>query len=412
MPAFADVVQDDDLDGGMMPPSDGGFSFSASLADGTTVDEVVIPANDGVMPLAELGTVHLRPETSATFSMDAEDTNSGNYFEGSGSISPSDSWLISSTSPLDYAYLATMSVPTHTDLMLGYYSSVNSIVLFMSFDSLANQEVSSLSFSGSLNVRFTFSNVYYPSSVELVVKKPGASSRDVLHSFPLSGGLVHFNDSDVFTVGSSVSEIGFLITISGIYRQIYPVNYYDPASAGQISEIRAVLSWGPLVGEIPEPLPDTSDILDAISGLHGDLMEIFDKLADMFTRDGHIFNRLGSIWDDMKSGLSSIIQAIQNASAPWEAPPESSQAAEDFKQEMEDKLQEIDDATAAIESLAPRPSPIAPSISDYVDVSDPAVSALQDTMQDTLSSPLILQLFLVVVAMATVGYILYGRRNA
>lgn len=150
-----------------------------------------------------------------------------------------------------------------------------------------------------------------------------------------------------------------------------------------IEAVLSDLSLDSLTYEDPY-IPILSDILDAIYDLHADA---------------------STAWDNILSALRSVAGGSVST-------PEQDQHAQEVQGAVESAVQAIESANAAIESAAPRPTPAAPSISDYIDALDPGVSALQDSMQETLASPLILQLLLMVVAMATVGFVLYGRRDA
>lgn len=110
----------------------------------------------------------------------------------------------------------------------------------------------------------------------------------------------------------------------------------------------------------------------------------------------------------LESGQSQGLGGIQQILTPS---PEQSQYAQDIQGAVESSSQAIESANQAIESAAPRPEPSAaapPPVTDFVDTSAPEVQEMQSTFSDILSSPVILPVLLLVVALATVKVVLYG----
>lgn len=207
-------------------------------------------------------------------------------------------------------------------------------------------------------------------------------------SLPLSAASVYIGGITVpFTAAGSLWVIDRTITI-GDTRTIQ-FNFSVPASTSSALESGAstyfcmdfspVLSLFPVSGGAVSP--DYTAKLDAI-------------LAEL---------------KKLESGQSSGLSGIQQILTPT---PSQSQHAQDVQDAMESHQQAIDDANEVIESAAPRPEPSAaapPPVSDFVDVSDPGVVGLQDGLSVIFGADSLLPVWLLMIALATAGYVLFGR---
>lgn len=146
------------------------------------------------------------------------------------------------------------------------------------------------------------------------------------------------------------------------------------------------------------------------------------EIPEDITILGEIVISLDRIWSDMTKGFSDVlvairsstsqvVSALQGISGGQAATPEQSQHAQDVQGAVESSSQAIESANQAIASAAPRDDPTAaapPPITNFVDTSLPEVQGMEATFSDILSSPVILPVLLLVVALATVKVVLYG----
>lgn len=110
--------------------------------------------------------------------------------------------------------------------------------------------------------------------------------------------------------------------------------------------------------------------------------------------------------------LEQIVQNIQNIQQEITSSPEQNAQAQEMVEQMQETLDEIRDLVQQIEENTSRPPPeeILPTINpDITNPSDPAAQTALQAVGDLFGNSLITNLLLIVITLAFVRYVLFGK---
>lgn len=230
----------------------------------------------------------------------------------------------------------------------------------------------------------TNANARYPTSVTITM------GSQVIGTYKMSNGVVQ----------SLPTEIELTSAASSVtYSFAYSSGTYSGKSTGTNVILYVYFDDGIVLTEIKEDpyIPILTNILNSFSGIYG-LVAGFASSASQ-------------AWSD-------IISAIGGVSGGMGATPAQSAAASQYVKDMEEVQDKIDEANQIIEDNMNRPSAdsIVPATPDIIQNGtigggDAAATAMMDGFGDFLSSPLILEVLLMVFGLAFLSYVLFGKKE-
>lgn len=127
---------------------------------------------------------------------------------------------------------------------------------------------------------------------------------------------------------------------------------------------------------------------------------------------------IASGFANVLQGIQNVIDAIGSLGSGFSSTPEQDAAASQYVQDMEDTMQKIDEANQVIEDNTNRPAAdsLVPAVPDIIQDGqigggDVVATAMMGDFGDLLSSPLILNLLLMVFGLAFLSYVLFGKKE-
>lgn len=137
-------------------------------------------------------------------------------------------------------------------------------------------------------------------------------------------------------------------------------------------------------------------------------------LAGILAAINTVISRLNSVISQ-NTALSSVVSSIQDLLT---SSPQQNSSSSEFVQDMEDVTQQIEDTNKIIEDNTNRPSAdsLVPDVPDIIQDGvigggDAVATAMMGDFGSLLSSPLILQLLILVFTLAFLSYVLFGKKE-
>lgn len=307
-----------------------------------------------------------------------------------------------SSSRLSYSYYADNAVVVYDYVLNGVAGDIDTLY----FSGLVKYYLVCGLYSGTFSgigdgVNFK-AYIHTPRQVDLLATLSDGSTRTLstwtFKQAVISGSqsnvsdvlsVLDFGDGVTIDVGDTVVDVYFRLT----YRDL-PTTFksYDGGVTSNTyrgyARIAACYDMSSFLGSYAPSVPFEDKVLDL-------LQRIYTTLSP-----------------EMTGILYQILQAIKDSSAGMAVSPDDKQAAEDFRQEVGEKADVIDSMAQEIEEKQNRPAvaDIVPVVdTTVINPTDPAAVDGMQVVSGILSTPLLLQMLMVVFSLAFLRYVIFGK---
>lgn len=283
------------------------------------------------------------------------------------------------------------------------------------------QNISTLSFTGNMRGQFGLTDVtsptknyfiYFSTTEIYYIDRDGREV--VLLSSTHPNSLLKLNiNVDIYSYVDSIH-----VRFSDIQREsfdafTYRANhsyYFVPRLALRIdSDID--IGYAPPDEDIP--LQIWSQILKILEYLQNPMQVTLESILQAIKDGGSATGAVTVIVQQINNTVTNIANTVNNVLQALTPDPSQGDDANVFESAIGGLSDAVESDASALESLSPRPSPsdVVSTISpDIISPSDPDVKRGISVFSDVMSSPLVMPVLIVVFTLATVRFILFGKR--
>lgn len=162
------------------------------------------------------------------------------------------------------------------------------------------------------------------------------------------------------------------------------------------------------------PLQMWYQIVEILKYLQNPMQVTLESILQAIKDGGSATGAVTVIVQQINNTVTNIANTVNNVLSALTPDPSQGDDANAFESAVGGLSDAVESDASALESLSPRPSPsdVITTISpDFLSPSDPDVKRGISVFSDVMSSPLIMPVFIVVFTLATVRFILFGKRG-
>lgn len=213
---------------------------------------------------------------------------------------------------------------------------------------------------------------------------------------------IHFRYTNISRQSSASYVYGGSVASASFYYQLY----FNSYSTEHID-----VSYAPSDEDIP--LLIWSQLLDILSYLQNPMQVTLQSILQAIKDGGSATSAATVIIQQINSTVTNIANTVNNVLQALTPAPTQEDDANVFESSIGGLSDAVESDASALESLSPRPSPsdVISTISpDILNPSNPDVKEGISIFSDIMSSPMVLPILLTVFTLATIRFVLFGKR--